>query len=170
MMRRLASTMVLSFLIFISFLPLSSKALADSQQLQITSAEVRQIPDGSPRNDYELVITFNRPLTRPELYPARFLRYTYGVKYWIESRTGWKNEPWGIDGVQEGLTRDDNLSYWLTSESSYYPIGRFSYDEEVDRAFRKGNIKSLRVELYKQDKKNPDVKYQLIQTFEAEDL
>lgn len=170
MMRRLISTVVLSFLIFISLLVVPSKAIASSQPLQITSAEVQQIPDAPPRNDYELVVMFNRPLTRSELYPARLLRYTYGVKYWIESRTGWKNEPSGIDGVQEGLTRDDHLSYWLTSESSYYPIGRFSYDEEVDKAFRKGNIKSLRVELYKQDKNNPDAKYQLIQTFEAEDL
>ncbi len=62
------------------------------------------------------------------------------------------------------------LSYWLDSENSFYPIGRYSYDEEVDRSFRKGNIKSLRVKLYKQDRKNPDSEYQLIQTFEANAL
>ncbi|WP_205369797.1 hypothetical protein [Thermoleptolyngbya sp. PKUAC-SCTB121] len=99
-------------LLIIGSIAVPDKAIANSQQLQIVSAYLRQIPDASPRNDHELIIAFNRPLTRVELNPAGFLRYPYGIKYWVESYTGWKHEPSSIEGIQEGLARDDNLSYW----------------------------------------------------------
>jgi hypothetical protein len=168
-MNRLIIAIVFICLVFIGSL-LPSEVSANAQELQIVSAEMRAIPDAPPQRDYELIIKFNRPLTNSELYPARFLRYTYGVKFWLTSRTGWKREPYDIQGLQSGLAREDNLSYWLTGETLYHPAGRSGYNKEVDEAFRKGNIESLSIELYKQDKNDPDSEYQLIQSFAAKNL
>lgn len=168
-MRRLITMVFTCLLMFVGFLLPASPAVS-LEQLQVTSAEILAIPDGPPRDDYELIITFNRPLTHSEVTPARFNRYTYGLKYEITSRTGWSEKSWGVSNIQSGLTRNDNRSYWVVGEGSFNPPGRYSHNLEADAAFRKGNIDTVGIELYTQDKKDPDAEWQLVQKFEASDL
>ena len=150
-MKILQRVIIFAFLLLMACGPENS---AQPEELQLKSISIEPTNDPDKNNTYEILVHFNRPFTPEELKPAPGYRHTYGIKYWLESKTGWSCKPWDVRIVQGGLTRNDNSSYLLTSESSHHPLR--GWNPKTDEAFTPTNISSVIVELYIQDKRDDE--------------
>ena len=132
-------------------------------KLKIANVELEYKSSAKKRNDHELIVCFNRPLTKEELDPGPGYTLKYGMKYYIESISGWKRSSYSTRKVQSGLTIRNKKCYLLLSESSFHPLR--GNEEETDKNFRKENISEITIELYECNKTSRNSNYRKIDTY-----